>query len=173
MLVFVRTKLGVDDLTAALKHNYRIRALAIHGDKTQTARERTLQAFDKGDLHVLVCLAKRKSKHQNCSNYWISIYFKDAFFQELSSNVSLWVRKKMYFISTINFLRWFQTQLHDFRHLSIWLAMLWKQIQNIPQKQNPWQLIVGHRSFESEGICQVKEQHVFFGNGKGNGFLRF
>eukprot|EP00668_Euglena_longa_P006228 GGOE01007392.1.p1 GENE.GGOE01007392.1~~GGOE01007392.1.p1 ORF type:complete len:826 (-),score=54.57 GGOE01007392.1:1281-3599(-) len=54
VLVFVRTKLGVDDLTAALKHNYRIRALAIHGDKTQTARERTLQAFDKGDLHVLV-----------------------------------------------------------------------------------------------------------------------
>jgi len=54
VLVFVRTKLGVDDLTASLKHNYRIRALSIHGDKTQTARERTLQAFDKGDLHVLV-----------------------------------------------------------------------------------------------------------------------
>ena len=53
VLVFRHTKRGVDDLIDKLrrrKHD----AAAIHGDMSQRERERTLQQFRDGQLHVLV-----------------------------------------------------------------------------------------------------------------------
>ena len=53
VLVFRHTKRGVDDLEEKLrkrKHN----VAAIHGDMTQRERERTLERFREGDLHVLI-----------------------------------------------------------------------------------------------------------------------
>src|SRR2546430_501580 len=53
VLVFRHTKRGVDDLEEKLrkrKHN----VAAIHGDMTQRERERTLERFRAGDLHVLI-----------------------------------------------------------------------------------------------------------------------
>jgi ATP-dependent RNA helicase DeaD len=53
VLVFRHTKRGVDDLEDKLrkkKHN----VAAIHGDMTQRERERTLERFREGDLHVLI-----------------------------------------------------------------------------------------------------------------------
>jgi ATP-dependent RNA helicase DeaD len=53
VLVFRHTKRGVDDLEEKLKkkkHN----VAAIHGDMTQRERERTLERFRDGELHVLI-----------------------------------------------------------------------------------------------------------------------
>ena len=53
VLVFRHTKRGVDDLEDKLKkkkHN----VAAIHGDMTQRERERTLERFREGHLHVLI-----------------------------------------------------------------------------------------------------------------------
>jgi ATP-dependent RNA helicase DeaD len=53
VLVFRHTKRGVDDLEDKLRkrgHN----VAAIHGDLTQRERERTLESFREGGLHVLV-----------------------------------------------------------------------------------------------------------------------
>ena len=53
VLVFRHTKRGVDDLEDKLKkkkHN----VAAIHGDMTQRERERTLERFREGGLHVLI-----------------------------------------------------------------------------------------------------------------------
>ena len=53
VLVFRHTKRGVDDLEDKLKkkkHN----VAAIHGDMTQRERERTLERFREGELHVLI-----------------------------------------------------------------------------------------------------------------------
>ena len=53
VLVFRHTKRGVDDLEDKLrkrKHD----VAAIHGDMTQRERERTLEAFRDGELHVLI-----------------------------------------------------------------------------------------------------------------------
>jgi ATP-dependent RNA helicase DeaD len=53
VLVFRHTKRGVDDLEDKLrkrKHN----VSAIHGDMTQKERERTLERFREGELHVLI-----------------------------------------------------------------------------------------------------------------------
>ncbi|MBI2684578.1 MAG: DEAD/DEAH box helicase [Actinobacteria bacterium] len=52
-LVFVRTKHGADRLARDL-HKRGVTAEAIHGDKSQSARERALAAFDKGRTRVLV-----------------------------------------------------------------------------------------------------------------------
>jgi superfamily II DNA/RNA helicase len=52
-LVFVRTKRGVDRLTAALREEG-VRAAAIHGDLRQTAREHALRDFARGKLEALV-----------------------------------------------------------------------------------------------------------------------
>ncbi len=52
-LVFIRTKHGVDRLTAALVAAG-IRAEAIHGDKPQFERERALADFESGATRVLV-----------------------------------------------------------------------------------------------------------------------
>lgn len=52
-LVFTRTKRGADRLTRNLKRDG-IRAEAIHSDKTQGARTRTLASFKRGTVDVLV-----------------------------------------------------------------------------------------------------------------------
>lgn len=53
ILVFSRTKHGADKLAKAL-YKSGIQADAIHGDKTQTARQRALNNFKDGRLQVLV-----------------------------------------------------------------------------------------------------------------------
>ncbi len=52
-IVFTRTKHGANRLVKQLEQND-IGAEAIHGNKSQGARERALRAFRSGDLHVLV-----------------------------------------------------------------------------------------------------------------------
>ena len=52
-LVFVRTKRGADRLVHKLKGRG-IRALAMHGDLTQAARERALERFESGKVDTLV-----------------------------------------------------------------------------------------------------------------------
>ena len=52
-LVFSRTKHGSDKIVKILK-KYDIKAAAIHGNKSQNARQRTLTDFKNGDLKVLI-----------------------------------------------------------------------------------------------------------------------
>jgi ATP-dependent RNA helicase RhlE len=52
-LVFVRTKRGADRLVHKLKARD-IKALAMHGDLSQPARERALERFESGRVNVLV-----------------------------------------------------------------------------------------------------------------------
>ena len=52
-LVFVRTKRGADRLVYKLKANG-VKALAMHGDLTQAARQKALKRFDTGDVKTLV-----------------------------------------------------------------------------------------------------------------------
>jgi superfamily II DNA/RNA helicase len=52
-LVFVRTKRGADRLVKKLKAE-RVHALAMHGDKSQSQRQKALERFDRGDVTVLV-----------------------------------------------------------------------------------------------------------------------
>ncbi len=53
LLVFSRTKHGADNVVKALKKNG-VSAEAIHGDKSQSARQRVLEAFKKNEISVLV-----------------------------------------------------------------------------------------------------------------------
>ncbi len=53
VLVFVRTKHGADNVVKALKKQG-INAEAIHGDKSQTARQRVLDNFKNKEISVLV-----------------------------------------------------------------------------------------------------------------------
>ncbi|TBX65585.1 DEAD/DEAH box helicase [Flavobacterium silvisoli] len=53
VLVFVRTKHGADNVVKALKKQG-INAEAIHGDKSQTARQRVLDSFKNKEISVLV-----------------------------------------------------------------------------------------------------------------------
>jgi ATP-dependent RNA helicase RhlE len=52
-LVFVRTKRGADRLVKKLKEK-RVHALAMHGDKSQSQRQKALARFERGDITVLV-----------------------------------------------------------------------------------------------------------------------
>jgi superfamily II DNA/RNA helicase len=52
-LVFVRTKRGADRLVKRLKAQ-NVRAVAMHGDKSQGQRERALASFERGDIMTLV-----------------------------------------------------------------------------------------------------------------------
>jgi len=52
-LVFVRTKRGADRLVKRLAREG-VRAVAMHGDKSQSQRERALAAFERGDVDTLV-----------------------------------------------------------------------------------------------------------------------
>ncbi len=52
-LVFVRTKRGADRLVKKLCR-HKIRALAMHGNKSQNQRRRALASFDRGDCDTLV-----------------------------------------------------------------------------------------------------------------------
>ncbi|MEW5675258.1 DEAD/DEAH box helicase [Flavobacterium enshiense] len=53
VLVFVRTKHGADNVVKALKKQ-NIHAEAIHGDKSQSARQRVLESFKNKETSVLV-----------------------------------------------------------------------------------------------------------------------
>lgn len=53
VLVFVRTKHGADNVVKALK-KHGVNAEAIHGDKSQTARQRVLDHFKAKEISVLV-----------------------------------------------------------------------------------------------------------------------
>ena len=53
VLVFTRTKHGADRVTTHLEKRS-VRAVAIHGNKSQTARERALASFRNGEVRVLV-----------------------------------------------------------------------------------------------------------------------
>ena len=52
-LVFVRTKRGADRLVKRLARRG-VEAAAMHGDKSQSQRERALRRFDRGDVSALV-----------------------------------------------------------------------------------------------------------------------
>jgi ATP-dependent RNA helicase RhlE len=52
-LVFVRTKRGADRLVKKLKAQ-NVHALAMHGDKSQSQRQKALARFDRGEIDVLV-----------------------------------------------------------------------------------------------------------------------
>jgi ATP-dependent RNA helicase RhlE len=52
-LVFVRTKRGADRLVQKLKR-HDVRAVAMHGDMSQNARERALSQFERGKVETLV-----------------------------------------------------------------------------------------------------------------------
>jgi ATP-dependent RNA helicase RhlE len=53
VLVFTRTKMGADRVVRHLSRGG-IRATALHADKTQSERERALDAFREGEVKVLV-----------------------------------------------------------------------------------------------------------------------
>ncbi len=53
VLIFTRTKHGADKVVKHLK-KHREEALAIHGNKSQSAREKALEAFRDGSVRVLV-----------------------------------------------------------------------------------------------------------------------
>ena len=53
VLVFTNTKIGADKVVEYLMKN-RIAARAIHGDKKQTEREKSIELFTKGDINLLV-----------------------------------------------------------------------------------------------------------------------
>ena len=52
-LVFVRTKRGADRLVKRLR-DHKVKAVAMHGDKSQSQRERALASFERGDVMTLV-----------------------------------------------------------------------------------------------------------------------
>jgi ATP-dependent RNA helicase RhlE len=52
-LVFVRTKRGADRLVKRLRGR-ELKAVAMHGDKSQGQRERALARFERGDVHTLI-----------------------------------------------------------------------------------------------------------------------
>lgn len=53
VLLFAKTKHGADKITKNLKKE-NIKAMAIHGNKAQNARQKALQQFKDGDIRVLV-----------------------------------------------------------------------------------------------------------------------
>ena len=53
ILVFSRTKHGADKIVKAL-HKSNIKSEAIHGNKSQNARQKTLQRFKKNKFSILV-----------------------------------------------------------------------------------------------------------------------
>jgi superfamily II DNA/RNA helicase len=52
-LVFVRTKRGADRLAKRLRAR-EVDAVAMHGDKSQSQRERALARFERGDVNALI-----------------------------------------------------------------------------------------------------------------------
>ncbi|RME99772.1 MAG: DEAD/DEAH box helicase [Bacteroidetes bacterium] len=53
LLVFSRTKHGADKIVRKLK-KVNVASAAIHGNKSQNARQKALQAFKRGDLNILI-----------------------------------------------------------------------------------------------------------------------
>jgi ATP-dependent RNA helicase RhlE len=54
VLVFTRTKHGANKLSKELFENSKIKASAIHGNKSQSARERALKDFKEGKIQALI-----------------------------------------------------------------------------------------------------------------------
>ena len=55
-LVFVRTKHGADRLAHKLKRDHDVRAVVMHGNMSQNARERSLAQFESGKVSTLVAI---------------------------------------------------------------------------------------------------------------------
>jgi superfamily II DNA/RNA helicase len=53
-IVFVRTKHGADKLVRKLGRQHDVKAVAMHGNMTQNARERSLKLFESGKVSTLV-----------------------------------------------------------------------------------------------------------------------
>ena len=53
-LVFVRTKHGADRLARRLSRDHDVRAVVMHGNMSQNARERSLAQFETGRVSTLV-----------------------------------------------------------------------------------------------------------------------
>ena len=53
-LVFVRTKHGADKLARKLAREHGVRAVVMHGNMSQNARERSLAQFESGRVSTLV-----------------------------------------------------------------------------------------------------------------------
>jgi superfamily II DNA/RNA helicase len=53
-LVFVRTKHGADKLARRLARDHAVRAVVMHGNMSQNARERSLAQFESGKVSTLV-----------------------------------------------------------------------------------------------------------------------
>jgi superfamily II DNA/RNA helicase len=53
-LVFVRTKHGADKLARKLERQHNIKAVALHGNRSQSQRERALAQFESGRVSTLV-----------------------------------------------------------------------------------------------------------------------
>ncbi|HEY2778914.1 MAG TPA: DEAD/DEAH box helicase [Gaiellaceae bacterium] len=53
-LVFVRTKHGADRLAGRLARDHKLRAVVMHGNMSQNARERSLKQFESGRVTTLV-----------------------------------------------------------------------------------------------------------------------
>lgn len=53
VLIFTRTKHGADRVVRDLVKR-KVKAMAIHGNKSQNARQRALESFKENDIHVLV-----------------------------------------------------------------------------------------------------------------------
>ena len=71
-LVFVRTKRGADRLAQRLE-KHQVRAVAMHGDKTQAAREKALAHFEAGKVTTLRAMFSGRSR--NSTNLNVSAWF--------------------------------------------------------------------------------------------------
>ena len=71
MMVFCNTRRTVDFVVQNLKAN-RVDAIAIHGGLAQNKRSRTIELFNKGKMHVLVCtdVAARGLHIENVSHIY-------------------------------------------------------------------------------------------------------
>ncbi len=62
-IVFVRTKRGADRLVKRLR-DHNVTALAMHGDKTQSQREKALARFERGEVDTLGRHRRRGARHR-------------------------------------------------------------------------------------------------------------
>ncbi len=69
LLVFCRTKRGADRLVTQLEREH-VRALAIHGDLRQGAREKALADFMSGKVHVLVATDVAAAASTSTASTW-------------------------------------------------------------------------------------------------------
>jgi len=68
-LVFTRTKYGADKLVTFLRREG-IAANALHGDKAQSQRQRTLDQFRSGEAEILVATTSRRAASTWTASAW-------------------------------------------------------------------------------------------------------